>query len=206
MDQVLTEGKVGISANSKNWEPYRAYEKRLSKVISKEKGAGGEGMETDTGFAGATTTDEERGDVEGQVDLEQEEHPPDDVAPLTADPYDVFRVHKEVEAPATPKPRPKLKSSHKPRTPASTTRINKPVPTIMEAEVSGVSSPFISNEPRTNGSVQTPKSSKKRGREDTVDENIFSKVPEKTGAESTVGAVDDGEIRIRRKRVRRHML
>ena len=37
MDQVLAQAKVEVSPTSKAWEPQRAYEKRLSAIMSKEK-------------------------------------------------------------------------------------------------------------------------------------------------------------------------
>lgn len=38
MDQVLAQAKVEVLATSKQWEPQRAYEKRLGAVMSKDKG------------------------------------------------------------------------------------------------------------------------------------------------------------------------
>ena len=38
MDQILAQAKVEVLATSKQWEPQRAYEKRLSTVMSKDKG------------------------------------------------------------------------------------------------------------------------------------------------------------------------
>jgi hypothetical protein len=38
VDQVLAQAKVEVLATSKQWEPQRAYEKRLGNVMSKDKG------------------------------------------------------------------------------------------------------------------------------------------------------------------------
>lgn len=38
MDQVLAQAKVEIPATSKAWDSQRAYEKRLTTAMSKEKG------------------------------------------------------------------------------------------------------------------------------------------------------------------------
>jgi len=37
MDQLLEDAKIDIPPTSKQWEPYRAYEKRLSAIMSKDK-------------------------------------------------------------------------------------------------------------------------------------------------------------------------
>lgn len=37
MDQVLAQAKLEVSPTAKAWEPQRAYEKRLTTVMSKDK-------------------------------------------------------------------------------------------------------------------------------------------------------------------------
>jgi cohesin complex subunit SA-1/2 len=38
MDQVFAQAKVEVLPTSKQWEPQRAYEKRLGTAMSKDKG------------------------------------------------------------------------------------------------------------------------------------------------------------------------
>jgi hypothetical protein len=38
MDQVLAQAKIKVSATSPTWEPLRAYERRVTNIMSKTKG------------------------------------------------------------------------------------------------------------------------------------------------------------------------
>ena len=38
LDNIIAQSKLEISPTSKPWEPYRAYEKKLSAALMKEKG------------------------------------------------------------------------------------------------------------------------------------------------------------------------
>jgi cohesin complex subunit SA-1/2 len=38
MDQVVAQAKIEVPPSSKIWEPLRAYEKKLSSIMAKDKG------------------------------------------------------------------------------------------------------------------------------------------------------------------------
>ncbi|PCH37402.1 hypothetical protein WOLCODRAFT_84248 [Wolfiporia cocos MD-104 SS10] len=64
LDQVIAQHKLDIPPTAKSWEPYRAYEKKLSTVLSKEKSAGTKGKRASkkAGKSAETvTTDDETG-------------------------------------------------------------------------------------------------------------------------------------------------
>ncbi|TDL19464.1 hypothetical protein BD410DRAFT_773910 [Rickenella mellea] len=66
LDQNIAQNKIEVSATSKSWEPYRAYEKRLTTAGSKEKGKKGRGKANQTDDA-VTTDDDEEMEVHGLV-------------------------------------------------------------------------------------------------------------------------------------------
>ncbi|KAI0698963.1 hypothetical protein C8T65DRAFT_719862 [Cerioporus squamosus] len=65
LDNIIAQGKSEISPTSKFWEPYRAYEKKLTAAMHKEKGAGGKGRKRKGAGKSAefVTTDEEAGEA-----------------------------------------------------------------------------------------------------------------------------------------------
>jgi cohesin complex subunit SA-1/2 len=201
MDQVLAQGKIEVSATSKVWEPQRAYEKRLTNAMSKEKGPTrsrkGKGKDATDGV-GATTTDEEPSDGEGLTDNEPERRsarlrgahataPPEEVGEQTAE---------EGLEPGTPKPR----VPPRPRP----TRKRKSPPPPMDNEDNAVAPDTavqpVPTSPLATGTETTPKPSRKRTRDNEDDDMDVGGAQEATEVRDT--SPDDGEIRIRRKRVR----
>jgi len=78
MDQVLAQAKVEVLATSKQWEPQRAYEKRLGNVMSKDKApkAKGRKSKTSKNAAVVTSDEDEESEVEGLMEATQTTAPP----------------------------------------------------------------------------------------------------------------------------------
>jgi cohesin complex subunit SA-1/2 len=115
MDQVLAQAKVKVSATSSTWEPQRAYERRLTNIMSKTKGLPPAHNPpffgyADAAFTGGTskfraraaskpresaTTDEESGGQSGD-DAAPQEPAPQRPQPRAA--YRTRRTSKEPDA------------------------------------------------------------------------------------------------------------
>ncbi|KAG5641552.1 hypothetical protein DXG03_004787 [Asterophora parasitica] len=198
MDQVLAQAKVDVSPTSKAWEPKRAYEKRLTTAMLKEKGAAG-GRAAKKKFTAGVTTDEEGTDGEGVTETEA-----DLPGPLPRPRRGARAAAAEPQGntlePTTPKPRPRPRATYK-------TSPAKPVPDDLE-QVSAPQSLVASNidgESMVNG-VETSQVSRKRVRPDDDDDVEMQDGETRDAADSQVHRPTppsaDGEIQIRRKRVR----
>jgi len=89
MDQVLAQAKVEVLATSKQWEPQRAFEKRLGNVMSKDKTPKAKGQKSKVSKSAAVVTSDadEESEVEGLMEATQ------------------------TTAPARPRPRPAYRSA-----------------------------------------------------------------------------------------------
>lgn len=233
MDQVLAQAKIEVSATLKAWEPQRAYEKRLTTAMSKEKGSllsplllvctnivvigttrkvKGKNIKS----AAGVTTDEEPSDGEGLGDHDvtepsrakrrsgrlrgvgTTEPQGQDEMGQTADEEEP----QTVPEPLTPKTRPRPKPTHKNISP-----IPPPMEDDHELPVynTGITEDFaiaVDEEPVVNGTEVTPKPSLKRTRPDD-DEQIPTVEESGPGTTEMPSSIpDDGDIRIRKKRVR----
>ncbi|KAG2361086.1 hypothetical protein BDR07DRAFT_1472291 [Suillus spraguei] len=92
MDQVLAQAKIEVPPSSKIWEPQRAYEKKLSSIMAKDKG-GAKGRKAKGAKSAAMVTSDES-------ESEPEPRPAE-------------------EEPHTPKPRPKPRPLRRQRSPTS---------------------------------------------------------------------------------------
>ncbi|KAI0301249.1 hypothetical protein BC826DRAFT_1155978 [Russula brevipes] len=73
LDQVLAQAKVKVSATSPIWEPQRAYERRLTNIMSKMKGATSKSRGRAPGkLRELVTSDEESGEQSGEEVAPQE--------------------------------------------------------------------------------------------------------------------------------------
>ncbi|KAF8062324.1 hypothetical protein FPV67DRAFT_1508040 [Lyophyllum atratum] len=221
MDQVLAQAKVEVSPTSKVWEPQRAYEKRLTTAMSKEKVPGGRKTKAKGVKSAAGISSEEEGtDGEGLTETEAKElprpkprprrsnrgaaateedmeHTADEAADRVADEAD----HDE---PSTPKPRPRPKTTYTKKSPAKSGREdNGDEPDAQSPARSAIDE----EEPLLNG-LETPKVSRKRARDDDDVEMENAEVldatrePSDSQAPHTTPPPADGDIQIRRKRVR----
>ncbi|RDB23493.1 Cohesin subunit psc3 [Hypsizygus marmoreus] len=211
MDQVLAQAKVEVSPTSKVWEPQRLYEKRLTAALSKEKGPTG-GRKGRGKTAKGATTDEEATDGEGLTDDQSKEPPrPKPRRSHRTNPVETQddleqTGDEEHPEPATPKarirPRPIQKKEKSPA-PSSPQAVESEPPARSPARGD------VDEQPITNG-VETPKPSRKRARPDDDDEtqsNLGDVSPDGAASDShapqaTPPPPGDGEIQIRRKRVR----
>ncbi|KAG5728111.1 Cohesin subunit psc3 [Termitomyces sp. T112] len=195
MDQVLDQAKLEVSATSKVWEPQRAYEKRLTTAMSKEKGASSGRKVKARKAAGGIMTDEEATD--GEMATENETNEPSRPRPrprpkrktraLNAEPQEEVEhtadeTTNEGADPTTPKARPGLKAYGNPAEPAREADKEPFTEPTREADdepvsqITGAEVPYEdATEPCANG-VETPKVSRKRARSDHEDEEI--QVPE----------------------------
>ncbi|KAI9513450.1 hypothetical protein F5148DRAFT_1273088 [Russula earlei] len=169
MDQALAQAKVKVSATSPAWEPQRAYERRLTNIMSKTKGAASKSRGRAAGktreFA---TSDEESGEQSA------EELAPHDPGPQRSQPRAAYRTRSKsaeldalsasedggegrAEATSLPKREKRAVSSARPSPArsASRTKRARARSSASESPRSGRSSP--------EGEV-TPKASRKRAR------------------------------------------
>ncbi|KAG6835657.1 hypothetical protein H0H93_016057 [Arthromyces matolae] len=217
MDQVLAQAKLEVSPTSKVWEPQRAYEKRLTTAMSKDKAATGVRKIKGKKVSGGATSDEGT-DHEMVTENEGGEpsRPKPRPRPRRRTRASAAEIQDEVEQtadeaanedpdPATPKARPR------PRTDATAT-----TPTAHEEPESGVAqSPNAGTQngqgrqaasDAANG-VETPQPSRKRARTDDEEEEqeaeatLLGEAPSNEVPQLTPPP-DDGEVRLRRKRVR----
>ncbi|EGO01292.1 hypothetical protein SERLA73DRAFT_87834, partial [Serpula lacrymans var. lacrymans S7.3] len=94
MDQVVAQSKIEIPPTSKAWEPQRAYEKRLTSIMSKDK-AGTKGRKGKGMKSAALVTSDEEGESDGEA----------------------LGVQSETEAP--PRPQPKARPIPRPSAPSA---------------------------------------------------------------------------------------
>lgn len=212
MDQALGQSKVEVSPTSKIWDGQRAYEKRLTTAMSKDK-PGPAKKRAKKGDKGATgmTSGEEGSDNEGISGDEPETHEPparprrSGLRTRTAEPHsDIDQAMDQDEAgPVTPKARPRPK----PRPVQIAQSTNEPV--VPEAhEPSSERSPVAVQQEVNGFGVETPKVSRKRARPDEEDEEQRSTTLDGDNTADEAEHASDlltppgGDIQFRRKRVR----
>ncbi|CAA7269932.1 unnamed protein product [Cyclocybe aegerita] len=214
MGQVLEEAQVEVSATSKVWEPHRAYEKRLSAIMSKDnahapkvkksrkKGAaaGSSGEDTD----GERTNDEEP----AAEHVARPQRPRRSTRSKRATAADEGTGDDEVEATpkARPRPRPRANYRRKSPSPSKESPAPEPEPSPPASPMEPLT-PMDDSEPEPEPEPTTPKpASRKRAR--TEDEESDGNEPAPNGiapaasaqqSESGGGEVD---IQVRRKRIR----
>jgi len=222
MDQVLAQEKVEIPVTSKTWEPQRAYEKRLTTAMSKENGrsTGRQGKKKDIVNPASVSTDEEATDGEGLTDHERKNPPRAErrsgrlQGANAASPHDQRDVEQTADEeepepePTTPKPRPRPKPTHRQKSPI-------PSPPAMddEPQLSANTMPSAvaesalvsGSEVASDALITTPKPSRKRARsgdEGSPSRGITPLGEANPSVEDPNVVPDDGEIQVRRKRVR----
>ena len=222
MDQVLAQEKVEVPATSKTWEPQRAYEKRLTTAMSRENGlsTGRQGKKKDVANPTGVSTDEEATDGEGLTDHEHNKHSrakrrSDRLqganAALPHDQHDVQQTADEGEPepePITPKPRPRPKPIYRQKSPIPTppTRDDEhPLSANTMPSAVTESALALGSEVAPDALITTPNPSRKRAR--SRDEDAPSRGPTPLNeanppVEDYNVVPDDGEIHVRRKRVR----
>jgi cohesin complex subunit SA-1/2 len=224
MDQVLAQAKLEVSATAKAWEPQRAYEKRLTAVISKDKRMplllvdhprrlifiylaqaakrrGGKATKS----ADVISGDENASDGEGLIaEPENEDAPPRRRSSRTRSggpPAEPGQTEDEAgPEPITPKPRPRPKPVRKTTPPEEFSLPKSPEP------AESLRAKSVGSEAGVNG-FDNPKVSRKRGRSKEDEEepvmNEGAPAADDPPADSlTNPPTPPGDIQIRRKRVR----
>ncbi|PIL29081.1 hypothetical protein GSI_09129 [Ganoderma sinense ZZ0214-1] len=154
LDNLIAQSKLEISPTSKPWEPYRAYEKKLSAALMKEKGPGRRGRRRkDAKSTELVTTDEEGGEasevegamVNGNANKSVRRNPARRAAQnggLSEGELGVTEdEHEAAEATTTPKARPKPRPVRKRGSPAKRAREESPVRTQSPSSVRQSKSP-----------------------------------------------------------------
>ncbi|KAG6811622.1 hypothetical protein H0H92_006586 [Tricholoma furcatifolium] len=208
MDQVLAQSKIEVSATSKVWEPQRAYEKRLTTAMAKEKRTTGRKGKAPKAVD-ATTSDEEGTD--GEAGTENEANPPPRPRPrprrrtrATAgeiqDGDEQTATETRDDEPVTPKARPR------PRPRKAVEPAPEPEAAPLDEPTQGTTDENIAD-PMING-AETPKASRKRDRPDDEDVEmqeaeaaLIDKDSSDAGAQPTPPP-DEEEFRHTRKRIR----
>ncbi|KAG6868507.1 hypothetical protein C0993_001847 [Termitomyces sp. T159_Od127] len=208
MDQVLDQAKVEVSATSKVWEPQRAYEKRLTTAMSKEKGAVSGRKTKAKKAAGGVTTDDEGTDGEMATENEAVEpsRPRPRPRPKRKTRASAAETQEEVEQTADEN----MDEQADPTTPKARRRpvtYGKPAEPTPAADNESVVESAVADEdpiePSANG-VETPKVSRKRARTDDDDELQEAEAPlleEQISARPTPPPEEEVPIRLK-KRVR----
>lgn len=217
MDQILAQAKVEVSSSSKAWEPQRAYEKRLSAIMSKEKRSKSKKTGQGVKSAAAITSDEEGSEGEHADEASPPRPKPKSRRPTRANP-DPSSPHRDDDKdepepePVTPKPKPKPRpirpinkqKSQSPQKPPSSATPKTPVrsrsPTMSTPAASDTEDNDI---PIPVAVTPTPQSSRKRPRAD--DEEELGNIPNGvTTGDDAPSEEEEGtpEIQVRRKRVR----
>ncbi|KAF8153202.1 hypothetical protein B0H34DRAFT_800432 [Crassisporium funariophilum] len=201
MDQVLAEAKVEVAPTSKLWEPERAYEKRLSAVMSKDNPLGTKIKKTRKNAKSGAAAGSSGEESEGEKTLDEEE--PSRPRPK---PKRVTRANPTIEeddgtadedAPVTPKARPKPSATYRLKTPPQAS--HEDGTNARSRSASPLRSATASDAEGEPDQTVTPKSSLKRPRTDDVEEE--SDIP--NGLSDGHSGVDDiPDIQVRRKRIR----
>ncbi|KAJ7628572.1 hypothetical protein FB45DRAFT_834497 [Roridomyces roridus] len=210
MDQVLAQAKVEVSATSKAWEPQRAYEKRLSTIMAKDKVPGTKGRKAKVAKAegaGETSSEDETDLSEVEKLMEERDTPAPEPAPRPRP--RPKRLPKKAAAaaekpaddpdpapdPATPRPRTKTYQSKAASKSPTKARGNADVEDPL-------SPPARSQSPED--AVTTPVNKKRRRPEDEDEEeqvegsvNGEDEIPA-----SAREATPAGDMQIRKKRAR----
>ncbi|KDQ56870.1 hypothetical protein JAAARDRAFT_36349 [Jaapia argillacea MUCL 33604] len=224
MDQALAQAKVEISATTKVWEPYRAYEKRLGSSMVKEKGkkkAQGKGAKS-TEFVTTDDEDHEQG--------HESDGPPPAKAPngvnrpaprrsrrtnraddFVSEPEDqeMQPVTDQHTPKARPRPRPAYVQKATPESPVRSQARSPSLSPIQSPATPSVTLPSATlpdDDEETNG-VATPKLSRKRARSEDLDEPERGQTPAIEGGGSVPpsphpACPPSDEIQVKRKRVR----
>jgi len=184
MDQVLAQAKIEVLAASKQWEPQRAYEKKLGTLMTKDKASKAKGRKSKTSKNAMVTSDEDESGPEALIDENQTSGQP-----------------------ARPKPRP----AYRPAAPAED---RDPVTeTDEEDHVDvGVSDPHLISESRPRLATYGGSPDKLPNKNSQANGTTASQTPRKREREVDEGeqSATDGErslshssdIYVRRKRVR----
>ncbi|KAF9817346.1 hypothetical protein IEO21_03487 [Rhodonia placenta] len=210
LDQLLAQNKLQVSATSRQWEPYRAYEKRLSGAKdkgSKPKGARKKGVRGTEGLS----TDEEGNESDH---VSEEEAAPQPARPKPRPKRRSARVAgrsagtdaettdgdapSPAPEPTTPKARPRRQATYRKKSPSQLSLSPLSAsPAPIESDVE------MSHQP------QTPMASRKRGRSEDDGESTQASVPHTPHNESREASpapatqmTEANELQIRRKRVR----
>ncbi|KAF7341967.1 SCD domain-containing protein [Mycena venus] len=226
MDQVLAQAKVEVSATSKVWEPQRAYEKRLSTIMSKDKAPGAKGRKTKAAKGDGQTTDEEETDLsEVEKMVEERETPP--AAPRPRPRPRARRLPKKTpvnvdenenddddqaappspEPATTPKPRPRARATYQSKAASKSPTKTPAKPRQQDALPSPARSGSVLSDSAGAGLV-TPVNKKSRKRSRPVPDEEDD---DEDGVHGSAIADDDvpapsptpaGDMQIRRKRAR----
>ncbi|KAF8902622.1 hypothetical protein CPB84DRAFT_1961568 [Gymnopilus junonius] len=189
MDQAFAEAKVEIAPSSKQWEPQRAYEKRLSTIMSKDNAQSAKGKRTRR-KAGAAASSEE--DTEG-------EHTQDEVVderPLPK-PRRITRrnpavVEEDVAVNPSPDANPVTPKAQK------VANLHKTPEVLLEEHAdSPMQSLTPSESQQEPDDTMTPKALKRPRDEDETDSPAAL-----NGADGAEPEVDIPDIQVRRKRIR----
>ncbi|KAJ3515607.1 hypothetical protein NLJ89_g1655 [Agrocybe chaxingu] len=211
MGQVLEEAQVEVSATSKVWEPYRAYEKRLGAIMSKDnvhapkvkksrkKGAavGSSGEDTD----GERTNDEDP----AAEPAARPPRPRRSARSKRRTAADEGTGDDEVEA--TPKVRPRPRANYRRKSPPPSKENPAPVPEPSPASPMEPLTPMDDSEPEPEPEPTTPKpASRKRARTEDEEPNDNEPAPNgiapATPAQQSEGEGGEVDIQVRRKRIR----
>ncbi|KAJ7595027.1 hypothetical protein C8J56DRAFT_1013025 [Mycena floridula] len=180
LDQIVAQAKVEVSTTLKLWEPHRAYEKRLTAIMSKDKAPGAKGRKAKGAKANASDTEQDESEVEKLVEEGPEVAPPAQRTPRPRRPRNPAAETDVLSDVPTPKPRPKPRAS-------------KPKKAVSPAAIESSPPPA-----QTNGRTSPSKSPRKRARSE-MDED------EEAVASSPIPAAEPeppAEEPFRRKRVR----
>lgn len=221
MDQVLAQAKIEVPPSSKIWEPQRAYEKKLSSIMAKDKGGAKGRKAKGAKSAAMVTSDESESEPEPQPaeeeppafkprpkprPLRRQRSPTSSLSELeTSDPEAGVQEHIHIEeANEKPEAEPEVQAEHEQE---QATPRNRPRPqaTYGRSPTKTPSVPSVSN-------GITPPSTRKRQRTDEDDEDAGEKSGvEATEANGDAATPEDGapreespltEIIFRRKRAR----
>ncbi|KAJ7481621.1 hypothetical protein FB451DRAFT_132924 [Mycena latifolia] len=209
MDQVLEQAKVEVSSTSKLWEPQRAYEKRLTTLMSKDKAPGTKGRKAKANKGDANTSSEDETDLSEVEKLVEERGTPPAPRPRPR-PRRLPKKARTDDAdppgpaspdPATPKPRPRAKATYQRKAASASPKkamkpsqeLDAPSPARSESPLSDAAAGLV-----TPVTKRPPKRSRPNdeAQDDSHDSAIADDdvpAPEPTPA---------GDMQIRRKRAR----
>ncbi|KAJ7164977.1 hypothetical protein C8R46DRAFT_1097762 [Mycena filopes] len=218
MDQVLAQAKVEVST-SKMWEPQRAYEKRLTTIMSKDKVAGAKGRKAKVNKGDGHTSSEEETDLSEVEKLveERDNTPPPRPRPrprakrLPTKPTapEIDDENDAQPGPSSPDPttpRPRARTTYQSKSP-SKSPTKSPTKTPAKPSQSNASPARAESLLSDPGGLVTPVNKKSRKRSRPVDDE-----DEEQGSVHGSEAADDdvpapeptpaGDMQIRRKRAR----
>lgn len=209
MEQVLSESNIEIPASSKDWDPQRAYAKRLENVMNKGKGGPSKPRRRGKNATGASS-DEEASEIENLLEKPAEKENP------RPKPRRVTRSNPVIEededdnddaaAPAAPKPRrPRRKATYRSRSRGGSSAPSTDHEDEQPDQENDHQSDVIDEDQEPEGANQmrgeeavTPKSSsRKRSRPDDDEEEVETDVRSPSADVETTPVNE-----VRRKRIR----